>query len=313
MLSTGALSRFRAAGLPANLNAAALTHLKFDHLRNNAANLVQARHGSQKMMKGAEQPAEEAGQLNVTKSSMKHTYHKESPLDYIQWLVPLDYGQFQDVFINFAEPMVKSLMEERQQQKQKLKIVDLGCLYGNSSLALMDNLSWKETMDFWLDTNKDVPVKMKSKYHVVGVDLSKEALRYGLDCNIYDEIFVQDFNSKFDDRLQQFIMDADVMICLMATNYMYEGRWAQIVNDLFLKERKKEKLLFYNQVCLFQKEDISPTQILKPQNNWEESKIFTKHRLLTPQESAANNMNKESWTYLYGVQLDKASTKFSTK
>ena len=234
---------------------------------------------------------------------MKETYYNETPLKYIQRLTPLDYGQFQDVFVNFAQPMIRKLKPGGADKK--LKIVDLGCLYGNSSLALMDKLTWNDTISFWL--NKDEKIKNKDKYKVIGGDLSEEALLYGLERGIYDEIFVQDFNRDFNHKLEGHIVNADILMCLMATNYMYQGRWKEIINQLFLKNRnEKDKLLFYNQVCLFQTEDISPNALLNEQCDWNLNKIFTKHRLLTPQESEANNLNKESWTYLYGVKCDKS-------
>eukprot|EP01084_Bolivina_argentea_P070276 127773_1 len=264
-----------------------------------------ARYGLQTRLQtySLKSPKINSFEINTTKSSMEHTYYEETPLHYIQRLVPLDYGQYHDVFVNFANPLVNELLNK----KEKLKIVDLGCSYGNSSLALIDNLSWNETISFWMNQNKK-QIKNKSKYDVIGVDASENALLYGVENGIYDEIFVQDFNKDFDDKLQKHIVDADILICLMATNYMFSDVWARsdIVNSLFLKERNKaNKLLLYNQVCLFQKEDISPDILLNKQNNWNSNKIFTKHRLLTPEESSANKSNKESWTYVYGVMCNK--------
>ena len=123
---------------------------------------------------------------------MEHLYHEESPLSYIRWLTPLDYGQFQDVFVDFAETMVTKLENKNKITKnKKLKIVDLGCLYGNSSLALIDNKSWSDTISFWMNQDQELE---QNKYYVIGADLSEEALLFGVQRGIYDAIFIQDFN-----------------------------------------------------------------------------------------------------------------------
>lgn len=245
--------------------------------------------------------------INAKKTSFVSTYIEKTPTDYANRLSLLDYGQFQNNYVAFCEDYINKIkISNNISSSNKITLMDLGALYGNTTLGTVLDMSWNDTVQFWNDNCNwtEEQQNIKDEWYTVGVDLSQEALNYGLEHNIYDETYIQNFNDNLDPNLGKRLDQTDILVCLMANNYMKDGRFKEII-ELFINNRSKDKVLFYNNVSAFDKRDYIPEVLLQNVKNWEFKNRFLKHRNFTPDESSAHDGNRESWTHLYGVYFNK--------
>jgi len=104
---------------------------------------------------------EEEGR-NSTKTSFLHTYGEPTPLAYYKSLTPLGYGIYHDQLAQLLEGKLREGVR---------RVIDIGCLYGSTTLAYARGAKWGATL------HPD-PV---SDLEVTGVDLSEPALRFGME------------------------------------------------------------------------------------------------------------------------------------
>jgi SAM-dependent methyltransferase len=95
-------------------------------------------------------------EINEAKSNMNHIYDQSDPREYFSELRKHDY-----VIPDGAKPIFQELIANlRQQRKDNIHILDLGCSYGVNAAMLKHDLSMPELYDHWCD---DVPAKATSR------------------------------------------------------------------------------------------------------------------------------------------------------
>ena len=88
--------------------------------------------------------------LNATKTDMHSLYVQPDTASYSQVLGDeLGYGIFQNFFVDFACPLIKNHIKSEHPS-----LVDMGALYGNTTLAVVNSMDWDATTDFWFDPQK---------------------------------------------------------------------------------------------------------------------------------------------------------------
>jgi len=184
--------------------------------------------------------------------------------------------------------------------RSSLSAVEFGALYGNTTLAYKFNKGWDETTKIWADDA--APLVPRHSIHVMASDISGPALEYGLRRGIFNDICVHDFKP-FPPELSAAVADADMLFCLMATNYLKTLQWQRICLQ-FLGDRTKPKMLVYNVVAAFDKRNLSPEVLFASIKNWRASTHFIKHRNFSDEERPAHHNCRESWTLTYVVRFE---------
>lgn len=189
----------------------------------------------------------------------------------------------------------------RQTGGRPLRAVEFGALYGNSTLAYKYGMDWDKTVAVWRDPK--APLTPRFNVHVTASDISVPALEYGLKRGIYDAVHAHDFNKVLPRDLTDAVMDADVMFCLMSTNYLKLIQWQRMCLQ-FLGDRSKPKLLCWNVVCAFDQRNLTPEVLFSALKNWTATSHFIKHRNFSDEERAAHGGCRESWTMMYVVRFE---------
>lgn len=120
-----------------------------------------------------------------------------------------------------------------------LNFVDLAGCFGNTTMACLNGMSYDEIRSNWKDAESAQTVQKPRRFDakVTGIDISPNALAYGQNAGIYDEIVEADLNKPSANKkaqLDQTISQADIIISTAALVYL-ETAAIERVLDSFAK------------------------------------------------------------------------------
>eukprot|EP00293_Proteomonas_sulcata_P015989 CAMPEP_0184299880 /NCGR_PEP_ID=MMETSP1049-20130417/10410_1 /TAXON_ID=77928 /ORGANISM="Proteomonas sulcata, Strain CCMP704" /LENGTH=234 /DNA_ID=CAMNT_0026610443 /DNA_START=48 /DNA_END=749 /DNA_ORIENTATION=+ len=228
----------------------------------------------------------------MPKQDFGKIYYNQTPAQYISVLTPLDYGHYHD-------RLNVMIHDEMLALNDQVVSVELGSSYGNTTISYRCGYDWEKTSEFWLDDSK--PVEDKRPIKVIGVDISAEALQFGKDRGIFQEIVVHDFKDPFGEKID--FTNSNMMISIMTTYYIPTERWLEACYK-FLADRSQPKLLVYNMLMAFDKRNWSPEVLFAGVPGWRSSTSFDKHRNFSETEKETRKGCNEAWTLTYFVHFD---------
>lgn len=231
------------------------------------------------------------------KTDWGNIYTEPTPVPYFDVMTPTDYGHYHDRFLEIFDRILK----ETFTTDDKLKVVEVGTSYGNTTLAYRCGLNWNQTGEFWKDESQ--VLKPIRNMHVTALDMSVPALNYGLRRGVFDAIIPHDFNSHLTTEIIQSFEGADVLVSIMISSYIKTLAWQRLF-FAFLGDRSKTKIIAYNDTCAFDTRNLSPEVLFAGVRGWSTSTHFTKHRNFTAEESVKQHGCKESWSYTYVVTFE---------
>ena len=246
------------------------------------------------------------------KANCEDIYTADSPMPYYKWVDAQNYGKSHDALRQFAH-LAGDLADQCKLANRKVRLVDVGCSYGNTTLALVEKLDWKQVGAFWND--ESMTMIHKNSYHVTACDISQNALNYGQKRGYYDDIFCQDVNEPLSERLKQRIIDADILSVYMVFVYFTGDSFQRLV-DLFLSDRSRPKYIFYNWTPLFNKNLIltsTPDKFLRKHPQCSYQVEISQHRDLTEEEQRKLTLQgtlvgKESCNFIFGIKCNALET-----
>ncbi len=233
-----------------------------------------------------------------TKQHWGNIYIEPTPVPYYTTMTPYDYGHYHDRFLEMFTPILDKNFPDRA---NNLDVVEIGTSYGNTTLAYKCGLDWAGCGKVWSDDS--ITLVPTRTVNVTAVDMSSPALTYGLNRGIFDTIVVHDFNAYPPAALVQSLDNADVLVLIMISSYIKTLPLQRLCFN-FLADRRKKKVIAYNDTCAFDSRNLSPEALFAGIKNWTTSTHFTKHRNFTESESALRHGCKESWSYTYIVTFD---------
>ena len=235
-------------------------------------------------------------QFTQVKSSWEHIYGNPGPEKYYTELKEVDYGHYQDVLLDTLK--TNGLDSLGYKPGKSVNVVDIGCSYGNTSLMFTCGFTWAETVNAWKG-ERPLPDSRK-RFHVCGIDLSENALQYGLNAGIYDSVLCTDLNdpaSELTCKAMEILRDADVLLMSMSSCYFDLGTLRNLFTG-FLSQDPSGKLIIYDVLDTFETRDLSPDILLPEVKPSKVIRQIAKHRNLTAEEQLKLNL-KEARTTMY--------------
>lgn len=176
---------------------------------------------------------EDFSSINRSKADFSAIYVQPDPRAYFRTLGALGY-----VIPHLARPVFDQLIEARQRAKGggPITVLDLGCSYGVNA-ALMkyainydhlaeryDTLTYQQTAPeevLQLDRHYFASWPKKRDIRVIGLDISREAVRYAEDCGILDVGIVADLeNEEISPLAAQELSKVDLIVSTGCVGYV---------------------------------------------------------------------------------------------
>jgi len=238
-------------------------------------------------------------QFTRAKSSWEHIYGNPGPGLYYSALKEVDYGHNQDALLELLK--TNGLDSGSYRPGSPVKVADIGCCYGNTSLMFTCGFTWAETVQTW-QGRKMLPVSRK-RFHVTGIDLSENAMQYGLTAGIFDSVICTDLNnltSAPTGKALEILREADVLLMIMSSCYFDIGTIQWLFRE-FLSQDRAGKLILYDVLETFETRDLSPDILLQGVHPELILTRNAKHRNLTAEEELKLNVREARTTmYLLG-------------
>lgn len=145
--------------------------------------------------------------INEAKTNFTDLYTSNDPRNYFKYLGQLDY-----IIPHLAQPIFSQLIKARQErQDQPVTVLDVGCSYAINGALMkyavdyealrqrytapsMQSLTSREVLD--LDRHFYRAWPKVPGVRVIGLDVSKNAIRYAQDCGILDHGLAIDLESR---------------------------------------------------------------------------------------------------------------------
>lgn len=118
-----------------------------------------------------------------------------------------------------------------------LNLVELGCCFGNTTMATVHGMSCDAIRENWSDEEKcrTIDASRRIPVSVTGIDASMPALDYGVAAGLYDEAICADLNERDTADFAQVeyaMADADILICTGALVYL-DLETIEVIIDYF--------------------------------------------------------------------------------
>jgi len=236
------------------------------------------------------------------KSSWDHIYTVGTPAKYFNELIKLDYGHNQEKLLEILSehkllPSAKHIREQRI-SSEPVRVIDIGCCYGNTTLMVSCGFTWNDTIHFWQGKRK-MPASRKN-FYTTGVDISNSALQYGLESGTFDQVICSNINTGLEDQpesLEASLKEADILLMVTSSCYFDISAIRYIFKE-FCGNDSKHKMILYDQLLTFDTRDLSPANLLPPGHNFLAITETCKHRDLTAEEQAQTGQS-DALTRLY--------------
>lgn len=181
---------------------------------------------------------------NEGKVSFDLVYNRPDPRAYFSTLEPLNY-----VIPGQAKPVFKTVIEIITEQKQEndTKVVDVGCSYGVNGALLKYDCSMQDLYEHYCTTELDGisrseclsrdrdwidSLDPKDNLTVVGLDISEQAVQYGLDAGFLDNGIAANLEEeKITRQIENEIADADLIISTGCVGYITETTFSKLLSS----------------------------------------------------------------------------------
>eukprot|EP00992_Anisonema_acinus_P000938 TRINITY_DN10333_c0_g1_i1.p1 TRINITY_DN10333_c0_g1~~TRINITY_DN10333_c0_g1_i1.p1 ORF type:complete len:1063 (+),score=244.11 TRINITY_DN10333_c0_g1_i1:56-3244(+) len=170
-------------------------------------------------------------------------------------------------------------------ERENLVLVDLCCCFGNTTMAVVNNMSSHEIRKNWASEEScekiDKPRRFACK--TIGVDLSGPAVEYGRRTGIFDEGVVGDLNSmtsEFRTKMQEVLGLADVVVCTAALVYLNVSVIDQLLHN-YASSSKEEGFMIVNFLNPFNPDKADATKQVLLRHLDFVSSCATRHRKLS--------------------------------
>lgn len=120
-------------------------------------------------------------------------------------------------------PNVERLVAQRAADDNKVRITDLGCCFGNTTLALVHGMETCQIADNWKDEKSCEKIQQPRRIPsmVTGIDISEPAVKYCKRTGIVDEAIVADCNSEAGlQKCKMAVRGSDILISAATLVYL---------------------------------------------------------------------------------------------
>lgn len=176
---------------------------------------------------------------NEAKANFDDVYNAPDPRGYYRELGALDYR-----IPTEAKPIFRRVM--RAMDRDRLRIVDIGCSYGVNAAMLRYNLTFADLVERYQDRSMDARsvaevvcedahefAEMREALDAsfVGLDVAREAAGYARAVGLIDEAVVENLESRpMSDAAKAVVADADLIITTGAVGYVTERTFSQVLD-----------------------------------------------------------------------------------
>lgn len=191
-------------------------------------------------------------------------------------------------------PWARQLAESRP-----VNYVDLGCCFGNTTMACVNGMDFEAIRDNWKDSESARHVASPRRFdaHVTGIDLSASALAYGQRAGTYDDTVEANLNQPAANAwpaVAKAVSAADIMVCAAALVYLDPPAVARVL-DTF-NEGTSEGHVLVNFLNPFGLEAADATKRALLERFAFVGSMASRHRLMSAIERA--NYPGEQWAHL---------------
>ena len=223
-------------------------------------------------------------------------YVEETPVPYkIRILDALDY-----ISDDFNRQMFDRLiLPWIQTQNKSIEYVDLCACFGNTSMATVYGMSYKQICENWKDEKACMEIQGTRRFPctITGIDISKNAMAYGKKVGLYDTTLVCDLNDDTVPEKQAVVetmKTADVLISTAALVYLEIEAIESIVGAFASKPAEGYMLVNFLNPFSLEKADETKRVLLKHLEFV--GSMATRHRKMSQLEQ--DNYPGEEWALL---------------
>jgi hypothetical protein len=259
-------------------------------------------------------------QTDEKKQHFDDIYFMSNPVPYkVRILDALEYISDEYNQQMFDAHIVPWIQQQQQLQQDKpIQFLDLCSCFGNTTMATVYGMSYKDICANWVDEVACMTINNTRRFdcHITAVDVSDPAIQYGTTVGLYDTGLVCNLNDRSTIAFQQTvdaIRAADVCISTAALVYL-ELETIDALVSAFASTAHKEKgesttdgYMMVNFLNPFAIEKSDETKrILLKHLDFVGSRA-TKHRRMSPLEQ--QNYPGEEWSLLELWVLRRRMTK----
>ena len=240
-------------------------------------------------------------QTDQKKQHFDDIYVEATPVPYKERILDtLEY-----VSDNFNRQTFDRLILEWAQNKAAnsgpVNFVDLGGCFGNTTMAVINGLSYDEIRENWSSADSCTTINKPRRFEasVYGIDQSGPALAYGQQAGIYDKTIQADLNDPSPEvatQLEEALGQADIVISCAVLVYLTPETIRKLVGHFAQGKPGEQGYMLVNFLNPFAQEKSDETKrILLEQLDFVGS-IASRHRRMSPLER--ENYPGEDWVLL---------------
>jgi SAM-dependent methyltransferase len=180
---------------------------------------------------------------DVGKIDLTNIYDRTDPRQYYSTLSRLDY-----IIPETAKPVFQHIIEtyRQSQDKDKVRILDVGCSYGINAAILKGDLEMEHLYNLYapdavgrarrdqlLGRDQTIAADLfkDSELEVVGLDASANAIKYAVEANLLDDGVATDLESgRPSPEAAAVLDDADLVISTGCVGYVGENTFKGILD-----------------------------------------------------------------------------------
>lgn len=231
------------------------------------------------------------------KQSFDDIYIAEDPVPFKERIIDaLDYISDNHNRATFNR-LIKPWLDKNAERS--VNYLDLGCCFGNTTLALANQMSVAEIQENWkTSANAQRAAKPRAfNLKTTGIDISEPATRYGQSSGIFDETLTADLNDMSAPTREAVLSaarEADILVSAAALVYLNLDTIESIL-DAFAGA-KREGYVLVNFLNPFSLEKADATKRLLLERLEFVGSAATRHRRLSALEQ--ENYPGEDWALL---------------
>ncbi|CAB9508439.1 expressed unknown protein [Seminavis robusta] len=187
-----------------------------------------------------------------------------------------------------------------QQQQGKLNYVDLCACFGNTTMATVCGMTYKQICDNWKDEDSCMTIQEKRRFdcHTTAIDISANAMAYCKKTGLFDEAIVVDLNdSSLEEeqkQVQAAMANADIFLSTAALVYLDLETIERIVQAFASKPTEGYMLVNFLNPFSLEKADETKRVLVKHLDFV--GSMAARHRRMSPLEQ--ENYPGETWALL---------------
>lgn len=179
----------------------------------------------------------------IPKACFDDIYVQDDPREYYRVLYGLDY-----IIPDLARGVFRSMVATLEEQHGRpIKVLDLGCSYGNNAILLRTPLDLARLAQRYGDLaaqglSTEECAELDQRYFqswprhpmsIVGLDSSKSAIAYAKRTGVIDDGIAADLETnKLSDRERELLHDVDLIISTGCIGYVTERTFSQILDAI---------------------------------------------------------------------------------